>query len=178
MARDIGEYQVVIPVEQFTSAPQKIRLKVSSKSLHCTFMHRAYGRESERERKRERERESSKINKLNSMGCIDSLFIYYIYFPNIALPTVGALLSPFTFYDQLNHNKSVWEGIQTVMAHQSMALSWKQWTFFSDAWPNDRYSQLFLRVSTDLGDLLLPYNLHNFLKNAMLCHKAYETLQP
>lgn len=56
MARDIGEYQVAIPVEQFTSAPQKIRLKVSSRSLHCTFMHRAYGGEIERETEREREK--------------------------------------------------------------------------------------------------------------------------
>lgn len=50
VARDIGE-QSAEPVEQFTSAPQKIRLKVSCKSLHCTFMHRAC-RHTEGERER------------------------------------------------------------------------------------------------------------------------------
>lgn len=42
LARDSGDGQFAIPVEQFTSAPQKIRLSVSSKSLHCTFMQRAW----------------------------------------------------------------------------------------------------------------------------------------
>lgn len=50
MARERGEGELAIPVEQFTSAPQKIRLNVSSTSLHCTFIHRAY-REGERKRK-------------------------------------------------------------------------------------------------------------------------------
>lgn len=36
-----GESQVAIPVEQWTSAPQKIRLSVSSKSLLCTLTHSA-----------------------------------------------------------------------------------------------------------------------------------------
>lgn len=43
VARERGEGQFGIPVEQFTSAPQKIRLNVSSTSLHCTFIHRAWG---------------------------------------------------------------------------------------------------------------------------------------
>lgn len=41
LARDRGEGQLAIPVEQLTSAPQKIRLSVSSTSLLCTFIQRA-----------------------------------------------------------------------------------------------------------------------------------------
>lgn len=39
MYSGVGHFS--IPVELFTSAPQKISLKVSSKSLLCTFMQRA-----------------------------------------------------------------------------------------------------------------------------------------
>lgn len=45
LARERGEGQSAISVEQFTSAPQKIRLNVSSTSLHCTFTQRAWREE-------------------------------------------------------------------------------------------------------------------------------------
>lgn len=42
VAKERGVGWLSSPVEQFTSAPQKIRLSVSSTSLHCTFIQRAW----------------------------------------------------------------------------------------------------------------------------------------
>lgn len=42
LARDRGDGQFVMPVKQFTSAPQKIKLNVSNKSLHWIFTHKAW----------------------------------------------------------------------------------------------------------------------------------------
>lgn len=42
VAKERGEGWLSTPAEQFTSAPQKIRLSVSSTSLHCTFIQRAW----------------------------------------------------------------------------------------------------------------------------------------
>lgn len=68
VARDRGVGQLAMPVEQFTSAPQKIRLSVSSKSLHCTFIQRAW-----------REKKTQKMRTSTSDSFVFLLFVEFLF---------------------------------------------------------------------------------------------------